>query len=156
MHTILRTAALLAAMASVGVAANGCTADIHDNTVNVDATVEFKTTVDVDHVKPGDSVAVTMNATGVVLVEPDKTPAPADVDKAAYFKIFLDDTAKEPLLVTAQASATVTIPAATPEGKHKLICRLHKHDGTATDKQQEISITVSASATVTVGGDAGK
>lgn len=156
MNTIARTATLVVAMAAFGVAGSACTADIHDNVVNVDATVDFKTNVDVDQVKQGDSVAVTMNATGVVLVEPDKTPAPADEDKAGHFKIYLDDTGGEPLVVTAQASAQVKIPADTSAGDHKLICRLHKHNGAPTSQQQEINIKVSASATVTVGKDAGR
>jgi hypothetical protein len=154
MNTSIRAAALVATIA-LGFAANGCSADIHDNTVNVDAKLDFQASVAATGVKPGDAVAVTMNATGVVLVDPATTPPATDADKAAFFKIFLDDVDSTALLVTAQASAQVTIPQGTPEGKHNLICRLHKHDGTATSTEQTVSIMVSASASVTVGGDAG-
>jgi plastocyanin len=152
MRTIIRAAAMSAAIAS-GYTAYGCTADIHDNAVNVDADLTFNADVNTDGVKPGDTVAVTMKATGVVLVDPKDS---TDDDKAAYFKICLDDEDSEPLLITAQASAQVTIPAKTSKGKHRLICRLHKHDGTPTDQQQEVSINVSASASVMVGADAGE
>jgi plastocyanin len=153
MRTMMRAAAFSAAIASSYTTAAGCTANVHDNTVNADAELNFK--ADAEEVKPGDSVAVTMNATGVVLVDPNKDPAPADADKAAYFTVYLDDEDSDPLIVTAQASAQVTIPAGTSSGKHHLICRLHKHDGTPTDQQQSVSITVSASAGVMVGADAG-
>lgn len=153
MRTMIRNAALCAAIASGYATANGCTANVHDNAVTVDAKLSFK--AENADVKPGDSVAVTMNATGVVLVDPNKDPAPADADKAAYFTVYLDDEDSTPLITTAQASAQVTIPAATSSGKHHLICRLHKHDGTPTDQEQSVNIMVSASASVMVGADAG-
>jgi len=154
MHTAIFCTALVAALTSVSVAFIGCTANIHDNTVNVDATLSFKADADVTQLKPGDSVAVSMNATGVVLVDPAAQPAASDAAKASYFKVYLDDTSSTPLVVTAQASVQVKLPATTTAGKHNLICRLHKHDGTPTNQEQEISITVVASATVTK-GDAG-
>jgi len=154
MLTLIRLAALSAAIAS-GYASNGCTADVHDNTVNVEAKLTFNADVSADGVKPGHSVPVNMSASGFVLVDPSEEPAPADADKAGFLKIFLDDESTEPLVITAQASAQVTIPANTSKGKHRLICRLNKHDGTPTDQRQEVSITVSASASVTVGADAG-
>ena len=104
-----------------------------------------------DGVAPGEAVSVTMNATGVVLVSPDEEPSGDDADRAAFFKIFLDDADSEPLVVTASASASVTIPEGTKEGDHKLICRLFKHDGGATDQTKEVSIKVKASASVTTG-----
>lgn len=133
----------------------GCTANVHDNEVNVQADLSFQANVDADAVKPGDSVPVTMNATGVVLVDPNDTPAKGDEDKACFFKVFLDDEDSEPLVATAQTSVQVTIPQDTPKGKHHLLCRLFKHDDTPTDQQKSISINVSASATVTVKQDAG-
>ncbi len=128
--------------------------NVHDNTVNIQATLDFKATVAVDQLKPGDSVAVTMNTTGVVLVDPNTQPTAVEAATASYFKIYLDDTSGTPLLITAQANVQVKIPANTPPGKHHLVCRLHKHDGTPTNQEQEISITVVASATVAT-GDAG-
>ena len=130
-----------------------CTANIHDNTVNANANVDFAVAanVDVNNVKPGDSVAVTMNVTGSAkLVDPNSTPTAADVDTASHFQIYLDDTASAPILVTAQTSVSVTVPAKTSPGDHKFICRLHKHDGTPTDVEKEVQFKVTASASVTV------
>ena len=141
-----------------GLGASGCTADVHDNpvdvhdnNVNVDAKLDFKVDSNADAVEAGKSVSVTMNATGVVLVAPDDEPAAADADRAAYFQVYLDNTDADPIVVTAQATASITIPADTKEGDHKLICRLFKHDGSATDQTKEVSIKVSASASASVG-----
>ena len=54
-------------------------------------------------------------------------------------------------MVTASASASVTIPKGTANGDHKLICRMFKHDGSALGQSKEISIKVKASASVTAG-----
>jgi hypothetical protein len=149
-------------LSGAGLAAAGCeanvhdnTADVHDNPINadIDANFDFNIDSNADDVKAGDSVMVTMDAKGVVLVDPDQQPS-SDDDKAraAYFKIFLDDADSDPLVVTASASVSVKIPADTKEGDHKLICRLFKHDGgSAIGDTKEISIKVNASASVTAG-----
>jgi hypothetical protein len=157
MRPLLPRLVFISAVGFMALGGVACSANIHDNTVNVDAQLDFKvdSTVNVDQVKPGESVAVNMSAKGAVLVDPNSTPAPADVATAAYFKVFIDDTNGTPLVVTAQASASVKIPEATPSGKHHLICQLFKHDGTPTDQEQTVDITVSASATVTVGAKDG-
>lgn len=140
-----------AAIASIGVFA-GCTANVHDNTVNAQADLTFKADIGDQDVKPGDSVAVSMNATGVVLVEPNDKPQAGDEDKACFFKVFFDDDS-EPLVVTAQTHVSVTIPQHTSEGKHHLRCRLFKHDGTETDVEETVNINVSASGSVMVNGN---
>jgi hypothetical protein len=91
----------------------------------------------------------------VVLVAPDDEPAKADADRAAYFQVYLDNTDDDPIVVTAQATASITIPADTKEGDHKLICRLFKHDGSATNQTKEVSIKVTASASVGTAGSGG-
>lgn len=135
----------------------GCTANVHDNAVNVDADLNFKANVAVDEVRAGEPVAVTMMPTGdVVLVDPKDQPMKGDEDKACFFKVFLDDEGSEPLVATAQTNVQVTIPKDTPKGKHHLLCRLFRHDDKPTDSEQSISINVSASADVMVnGGEAG-
>jgi hypothetical protein len=55
--------------------------------------------------------------------------------------------------VTAQTNVQVPIPATTPPGSHKIICRVHKHDGTPTQTTFSVDITVKVS--VTTGGTAG-
>ena len=155
---------IVAALGCAGLGAIGCeanvpvhdnTADVHDNEVNadvdVDADFDFDVESDVDELEPGDSVTVNMNSSGVVLVDPDEQPSAEDKDRAAHFKIFLDDAGGSPLLVTASASASVTIPQSAAPGSHKLICKMFKHDGAALGPTREVSITVKASASVNAG-----
>ena len=159
---------IVAVLECAGLGAMGCeanvpihdnTADVHDNEVNADIDADFdfdvQSDVDVNDVEPGDSVSVTMNASGVVLVDPAGQPSAEDSSRAAHFKIFLDNADSTPLVVTASASVSVTIPQGTPPGDHKLICRMFKHDGSPLGKTREVSIKVQASASVTTMGNAG-
>src|SRR5688572_3872440 len=119
----------LALACSVGALA-ACTADIHDNTLTVeDPQVTFTTTANGTSVQAGSSIPVTIKATNVVPVAPDKTPTAEQTGKAVYFKIFLDDTDSAELIVTASLTVNVTIPAATSPGSHKLICKTFSHGG---------------------------
>lgn len=131
-------------------------ADVHDNEVNadIDADFDFDVESDVDELEPGDSVTVNMKASGVVLVDPGDEPSAEESDRAAHFKIFLDDANSSPLVVTASASVSVTLPQSVPAGDHKLLCRMFKHDGSALGETREVSIKVKASASV-MGGTAG-
>ncbi|HEX4338909.1 MAG TPA: hypothetical protein VH062_23545 [Polyangiaceae bacterium] len=138
---------------SLALAASGagvaCTANIHDNTLNVDAKVDINTSVDVDSITAGESVPLTLSAEGVTLVEPKATPPTGHENDAAYFKVYLDDTTTTELTATASTSVTVKIPEGTKEGKHKLICGLANHDtGEITKTTKELDITVKASASV--------
>ncbi len=148
---------LIGAMGGAAIGVVGCSANIHDNTVSVDATLDFKvdSTVNVNQLKPGDTVAVNMTATGVALVDPNTTPTTAQASTAAYFNIYLDDVNSPPILATASTSVSVKIPPATPPGMHQLICRLQKHDGTPTDQEQSVEINVMASASVSIGAKDG-
>jgi len=141
------------ALASGGVVA--CSANIHDNTVNVDAKVSIAATADVDvnAITPGQAVPLKLNADGAVLVAPDQKPASADAEAAAYFKVFLDDTSGTELVATASTMVSVTIPQKTPEGHHKLICQLYKHDGKPTNQEQSLDINVKAMASATSSGN---
>jgi hypothetical protein len=129
---------------------SGCTADIHDNTADVhdnnanidDAQVEIESTSDMDNVQPGQTVHLDIKAEDVFLVDPGATPPPDHVKVAGHFEIFLDSTSGTSLLVTAEESVDVTIPASTPPGDHKLLCRVDKHDGTATKATSELDLKV--------------
>jgi hypothetical protein len=129
----------------------GCTADIHGNniTANFDldhANINASSSSDTNDVKEGSSVAVNVTVDSqVYLIAPDQTPPPDKVDVAAHFQIYLDDENSAPILVTASTNVTVTVPASTPPGPHKLFCRLHHHDGRPTQSQTTINITVTAS-----------
>ena len=136
----------------VGFGGAACTANIHDNTLTVDhPNVNFDTDVDVQSITAGQAIPVKLSADHVFLCDPNTPPPAEHKDDAGHFQIYLDETGGDPIVITAQASVNVTIPAATPPGPHKLICRVHHHDGTPTEGSKEIAITVKASASVTVG-----
>jgi len=130
-----------------------CTADVHGNTINVDVpNLSISTDVDVNNIHPGQSVPVTIKG--------DMPPAPAPAADAGssgsktqetiIFKLFLDDdSSSTALAVTSSTSVNVTIPASTPPGPHKLLCRAFHHDGTPTDSETSIDITVTTSVSVT-------
>ena len=129
----------------LGCAASACTAtaNIHDNTVNIpDAMVNFTTDADVSNVMPEQMIPIVVAVQNVYPVEPSATPPAEHVADAGHVQIDLDDVATPPLVVTAQVNVNVTIPAQTPAGNHKLIRRVHHHDGTPTDTKFEVSITV--------------
>ena len=126
-----------------------CSADIHGNAVNVSASVMITSSVDVKNVQPGEAMPVHVAVSNVTLVEPSATPPPTVTD-AAYLEFFIDSTDNQPVLVTAQVDVSVAIPATEPEGDHKLLCRVNKHDGTPTTSVSEIDFTVHAS--VQIGG----
>lgn len=134
----------------------GCSANIHDNTVKVDANVSIAASADVDvnAITPGQGVPLKLSAEGADLVAPGQKVAAAQAQSAVYFKVFLDDTSGTELVATASTSVTVTIPPKTPEGHHKLICQLYKHDGDQpTDQEQSLDINVKAMASASASGN---
>lgn len=152
MRSFISRLALFGALAGFAVVGSACTADVHDNTLDVhdnnanidDAKVEFETDTDVNNVQPSQTVHVVVVAEDVFLVEPSATPPADRVNVAGHFQFYFDNMSSEPILVTAQKSVDVTIPAGATPGAHKLICRVHKHDGTPTTATFEIEVTVKA------------
>lgn len=123
-------------------------------TVNIkDPRVTFNTTANVDEINVDESVPFTTGATNVYLVEPNETPPADQAANAGHFRVYLDDVNTVAILITAKTNIEVKVPAGTKPGKHKLICRVHKHDGTATTAIYEITITVKATVVITT--DAG-
>ncbi len=151
MRTVLSRLLIVSSL-SAGLGSVACSANIHDNTVNVtDPKLTFNTSADVTNITPGQAVPVTLSAQNIFLVDPATTPPAGHVDDAGHFQIYLDDESTAPILITAQVNVSVTIPAATKPGSHKLICRIHKHDGTETAAVQEFSFTVKVTASVDAG-----
>ena len=149
MKTLFVTVALACASAGV-LMTSACsadihdnTADVHDNTVNIDdAKVKITTDADVEHVKASQPVPVVVTAENVFLVEPGVTPPAANVKTAGHFQFYFDDLTSEPLTITAQTKVTINMPATAKPGPHKVICRVHKHDGTPTMATFEVKLTV--------------
>ena len=145
--TILASTGLIAFAAVVV----GC--NVHDNTINIpDATLDVTTSADVSDVAPAQAIPMTVTVQHVYLVEPTVTPPPEHVEDAGHLEFHLDDESTPALLVTAQTSVSVPIPPATAPGHYKIICRVHKHDGTPTDTKFEVDITVKVSVTPGDGG----
>jgi hypothetical protein len=151
MRSIIYSCGVALALAG-SVIALGC--DVHDNTLTIDdPNVSFDTDVDTENVEQGQEVAVNIDVNNKVLVAPDAEPPAGEAEAAVFVQIHLDDTESPPLLVTAEATATVMIPPETPPGKHELICAVHRHsDGMPTGEKEAIEITVKASATVDTDG----
>jgi hypothetical protein len=155
MRSFISKLALFGASAVCVVGGAACTADIHDNTLDVhdnnanidDAKVEFETDADVTNVQADQSVRVNIVAEDVFLVEPTDTPPPDRVAVAGHFQFYFDNMSAEPILITAQKSVDVKIPPMAAPGPHKLICRVHKHDGTPTEATFELEVTVKATVT---------
>ncbi len=145
MRSIIYSLGVAAAL-GMSVGALGC--DVHDNMLTVDdPKVNFDTDVDTDNVEQGQQVTVHVDVDDAVLVAPDAEPPAGEAKTAVFVEIHMDDTDSEPLLITAEASATVTIPADTSPGKHNLICQVHRHDdGEPTGQESTIEINVKASA----------
>src|SRR5262252_7734609 len=132
--------------------------NVHDNTINAtanipNATLSMTADTDVNNIMPSQSVPMTVTVQNVFLVEPSATVPPEHEMDAGHLEFHLDDETTPPLLVTAQTTVAVPIPAETKAGPHKIICRLHKHDGEATVVMVEVDITVKVS--VTTSGSAG-
>jgi len=150
--TIMRTTRAFLGILSAAVL-GGCTANIHDNTVNIpNATLNVSTTADVDNVMPMQTVPMAVTVTNVTLIEPTATVPPEHIADAGHLVFTLDDEATPPILVTAETNVNITIPAATMEGKHKIHCRVHKHDNTPTDTHFEVEITVKVAVSTTTDG----
>jgi hypothetical protein len=148
MRSIIYSCGVAIALAG-SVSALGC--NVHDNSLVIDdPKVNFDTDVDTENVEQGQEVTVHVAVDEKVLVAPDAEPPAGKADAAVFVEIHLDDTNNAPLLITAEATATVTIPADTPPGKHKLMCAVHNHDdGMPTGQVEAIEITVKASASTT-------
>ena len=148
--------ALGTTMTLVGLSA--CTANIHDNqvegTVNIDAKISFSAEGDLENLKPDDTVTVNAKPENVDLIEPTETPPPDRAKKAGHLRYYIDNYDDAAVLVTGKASMKMKLPSSIKPGKHKLLCRVHQHDGTPTTATYEITITIVI--TVTGGGtDAG-
>jgi hypothetical protein len=107
--------------------------------------VEISTTADVNNIHAGQSIPLNIDPGNVFPIDPDLTPPPEHDHDAVFFKIYLDDTDSQELLVTAAVSFNVTIPQSTSPGPHKIICKTFSHDGEDTDSDSSIDINVTAS-----------
>ena len=164
MHTALFRAIFALSIATCCVATAGCHVDelnvnVDDAKINADVdtdvdvnnvrqgdTIPIHMNVDVNNVRQGDTIPIHMNVENVYLVDPSQDPPADHVKDAGHIQIYLDDFDSDPLLVTAQVDVQVKISESVELGEHTLKCRVHKHDGSATNAVFEIKITVKAKA----------
>jgi hypothetical protein len=137
----------LAGLVMACAASAGCSGTYTAN-VNINATVNVTTTADANHVHQGTSVPIDITVMGAYLVDANATPPAEHVNDAVHIQIYLDDVNTTPVLITAMTHVDVMVPASTPPGPHHFICRLHRHDGTATN----VSFSFSFSVEVGTGG----
>jgi len=146
MRTLTSTIALGGALFFAAVVP-ACTANIHDNTVSIpNANVSMTSSADTSNVKPDESLPITVKVGNVVLVDPSATPSADQVNEAGHLEIHIDSEDTPAVLITAQLSFSITIPSDIKPGDHKVICRVHKHDGTPTSAESELSFTVKATS----------
>lgn len=148
MHTTMNRLVMLSTFVGGGLLATGCDFALAGS-ISPKATFTADPAVDTSQISAGQNVNVTLTAENVYLIDPSETPPAEHVDDAGHFQIYLDDLDSTPLLITAEVSVTIVVPATIAAGDHKLKCRVHKHDGTPTTAVEEINITV----VVTVGGE---
>ena len=144
----------------LALAAGIVSCNVHDNTINAtanipNASLTLTADTDVNNVAPATSVPMTADVKNVYLVEPSATVPPEHEMDAGHLEFHIDDETTAAVLVTAQTQVMVPIPPSTPPGHHKIICRVHKHNGEATDVKFEVDIMVKATVTTTTSGGAG-
>ena len=138
---------ILVGALSGGIVGGGCYGTVNA-TVNINANVMITSTIDAEHVMMNQPIPLDINVSGAFLVEPNVTPPPEHINDAVHLQIYLDTLDSAPILVTAQAHVSVMVAQGTPPGRHKLHCRLHKHDGTPTTTVFEFSFNLEVSGTI--------
>ena len=103
------------------------------------AAITLAVTADKTHaVQPGDEIRITVNVTGFVL---DGTRMGAETAPGSgHYHVYLGDSQGEPLLVSADGSASVTVPADVTDGTHSLRVQLRNHDHSPLDPPVETTV----------------
>ncbi|MDE0460193.1 MAG: hypothetical protein OXI15_23135 [Chromatiales bacterium] len=103
------------------------------------AAITLEVTADKTHaVQPGDEIRITVNATGFVL-DGAKTGTGAE-SGSGHYHVYLGDARGDPLLVSAEGSATVKVPADVTDGTHSLRVQLRNHDHSPLDPPVETTV----------------
>ena len=103
------------------------------------ASITLEVTADKTHaVQPGDEIRITVSVTGFAL---DGTKVGAEtVPGSGHYHVYLGDTQGEPLLVSAEGSAIVKVPADVTDGTHSLRVQLRNHDHSPLDPPVETTV----------------
>ena len=103
------------------------------------AAITLEVTADKIHaVQPGDEIRITVSLTGFAL-DGTKVGTGA-VSGSGHYHVYLGDAQGEPLLVSAEGSAIVKVPADVTDGTHSLRIQLRNHDHSLLDPPVETTV----------------
>ena len=101
--------------------------------------IAMTVTADKTHaVQPNDEIRIEVSVTGFAL-DGEKIGAGARPG-AGHYHVYLGDPAGEPLLVSADSSAVVKVPADVTDGTHTLRVQLRNHDHSPLDPPVEVGV----------------
>lgn len=143
MHAALFRAILIGSIAACGVWTAGCYDDESSTSVQ-DATLDVEIDGDMTKVMQGDRIPLHVIVDNVYLTDPAKVPPVDRSTDAGHIRVYLDDVASEPLLVTARTDLEVEIGYTVKPGEHTLKLRVYTHDGAPTSAALDIPIFVNA------------
>ena len=89
-------------------------------------------------VQPGDEIRIDVSVNGFVF-DGDKIGADAQPG-AGHYHVYLGGADGEPLLVSADPSAVVNVPADVTDGTHTLRVQLRNHDHSRLDPPTEATV----------------
>ena len=103
------------------------------------APITLAVTADKTHaVQPGDVIRITVSVTGFML-DAERMGAGA-APGSGHYHVYLGDPEGEPLLVSAEESAGVEVPADVTDGTHSLRVQLRNHDHSPLDPPVETKV----------------
>ena len=103
------------------------------------AAITLDVTADKTHaVQPSDEIRITVSVTGFAL---DGTKVGAGAEPGSgHYHVYLGDAQGDPLLVSAEGSAIVKVPADVTDGTHSLRVQLRNHDHSPLDPPVETTV----------------
>ena len=103
------------------------------------APITLAVTADKTHaVQPGDVIRITVSVTEFML-DAERMGADA-APGSGHYHVYLGDSEGEPLLVSAEESADVEVPADVTDGTHSLRVQLRNHDHSLLDPPVETKV----------------
>lgn len=142
-------------LVAIGVAACGSDAPTNVSAeIGIDdARLEIQASGDLNNVAPSSDMRVTAKTQNVYLVDPSVTPPPEKARVAGHLQFYVDDSATPPVLVTSHQDVSIRISANLQPGKHQLIGRVHRHDGSPTKAAMAIAFNIATPIAGNMPGD---
>jgi hypothetical protein len=137
--------ALLATIALTLMTVIGCGGESDDMADIPGAMLGVRTNVDVDDVTRAQTLPLMVDVENVYLMMPPATPPPEHAADAGYLQFHFDDESTPPLLADDETHVSITIPATSAPGPHRIICRLYALDGRPTRTKIEVDLRVKES-----------